>query len=77
VIHCHGDKIYLCLVGIGLKVIAPISLNPIPTRICHVIYCHGDKSYPCLVGIGLIINPTSLHISGFKFNFRNFYLETF
>ena len=28
------------------------SLNPIPTRFCHVIYCHGDKSYPCLVGIG-------------------------
>ena len=29
------------------------SINPIPTRLCHVIYCCGDKSYPCLVGIGL------------------------
>ena len=31
-----------------------VSLNPVPTRLCHVIYYHDDNKYHCLVRIGLM-----------------------
>ena len=30
-----------------------ISINPVPSKLCHVMYYQGDKKYLSLGGIGL------------------------